>query len=329
VIYLLLPNAEINLDLVNAQWHLAVLAFLIVVATPARHLWARITECAVIGLAVLTGPFGVLLVPIALIWYLRHRLSVTRLFIAVAGSGTVLQIAAYLLGPGRPHVVLGSSAERFAQILANRVFLAGIFAEDVNPQVVFTQVSSAGPLVAAVAICVAGLAIIGYVLWRGPLPLKLFILIAGAIFLGGLIAPLPTASGLPIWLAVVKSPSAGRYFFMADLAWILSLIWVSTRVGAKGMGPVLIAMTCGAVAWGIASEWRYPEYFDLHPRVYVSALERAKRGRVIRVPLNPIDPSRKREFVEWAKALELRARGVRVSVPVAPLGSWQMDLVAR
>jgi hypothetical protein len=321
-IYLLLPNAEINLNLTNVQWHLAILAFLIVVAHPARHRWARIAEDVVIVLAVLTGPFCFVLLTIAGVWYWKHRFATTRVFIALAAAGTVIQLTASALGPGRPHSDLGAGVFRFIDIAANRVFLGGSFGQDLHNTFLIANPQSGAGLVWAVVVVGVGSVITGFAFWRGPLPLRLFIAFGAVIFVGGLLSP--AAGTKAVWTHLILPADASRYFFIAQLAWILSLMWVVTRSHSKTVSAALVAAVCFGVGLGVASEWRYPEFPDLNPDIYVTALNRAKAGHVVTIPLNPIYPA----DLLYVSDLELFATGHVTAILPRPVNAWAMELVA-
>ncbi len=73
-VYLVVPNSsEVNVKLTNAQWHLAILALLVLLAVPASRVTGRALDVAVIVLSGLTGPFVLSLVVIAVLVYLRRR----------------------------------------------------------------------------------------------------------------------------------------------------------------------------------------------------------------------------------------------------------------
>lgn len=322
VIYLLLPDAEININLTNLQWHLAVLAFLIIMVPPADRLWTRIAETTVVLLAALTGPFGIVLVPIAGIWCWRHRSAARLRLLAVTGAATLVQIIASVLGPARHLATLGASAPRFIEIVANRVFLAGIFAQDEHATYVIKNFGSGLSLAFAVAIFVGGSAILAFVLWRGPLALKLFLALGAAVLAGGLISPLVAAGNhVPQWPKYLHPPAAGRYFFIAQLAWLVSLLWAITRWRVPTARLALVTLLCVCVGLGVGSEWSYPALPNLHLDRYAKALAKAPRGEVVVIPLNPIDPA-------YAKVMERETKKSYGFGYLPHAHQWEMQLIA-
>jgi hypothetical protein len=323
-VYLLLPSAELNMTLSNVQWHLAILAFLLVVARPSRNVLGQVIDGAIVLLAAVTGPFGFLLLPVAGVWYLKHRLTATRKLLVVVSVGVLVQLTAWALGPGRPHTSLGATVLGFLEIIANRVLLAGSFAQDTQQTFTISAAHSPWSVVLAAALVALGLGVTGYALWRGPLALKLFIAFATAIFIGGLLSPAIKSSNVWTELAHYQlgvTSNGGRYFFPAELAWLLSQIWLFARWRARSAAPLLIGLVCLGVGFGDVSNWSYPGFRDLHPRIFSDALQRARKGRVITIPVNPVEPV-------YATTLAQLARGSRVTARKPPPGSFAMTLVA-
>ena len=90
--YLLVPNSsEVNVDLVNAQWHLAVLAVLIVLATPPRAA-GRCFDIAVVAISCLTGPFALSLAVVVAITYFVRRQRWTAVLAVLVVACAAIQI---------------------------------------------------------------------------------------------------------------------------------------------------------------------------------------------------------------------------------------------
>lgn len=74
LLYLAIPNSyELDASVTYIQWHLALLAFLVVIAAPRSGRAWRVFDGAVILLCGLDGPFCLLLTPIILLRWLRVR----------------------------------------------------------------------------------------------------------------------------------------------------------------------------------------------------------------------------------------------------------------
>jgi hypothetical protein len=86
LLYLAIPNAfEIHANTTNIQWHLALLALLVLLSqAEAAKAW-RYFDYAVLFFALLDGPLGILLVPIAafLLWVRRDRRTALALGVMI------------------------------------------------------------------------------------------------------------------------------------------------------------------------------------------------------------------------------------------------------
>ena len=123
-LFLLLPNTiEPYVNLTNAQWNLAILAFLVVAATPPVSRTGQVFDSAVLILSGLSGPFCLMLLPVAAwrAWVDRDRTSLVRLGLL---SAAALVQACYLLGVpggGRSAAPLGAGPRMLARIISLEV----------------------------------------------------------------------------------------------------------------------------------------------------------------------------------------------------------------
>lgn len=101
IAYVALPNVtEINVNITNGQWHLALLACLTLLANPASNAFARGVDFAILLIAGFTGPFCLMLLPVGgtLWWVYRSPERLQRL--AIIALATVVQTIALLLTAG-------------------------------------------------------------------------------------------------------------------------------------------------------------------------------------------------------------------------------------
>jgi hypothetical protein len=86
LLYLALPNAfEIHANTTNIQWHLALLALLVLLSqAQAAKAW-RYFDYAVLSFALVDGPLGILLIPVAavLLWLRRDSRTVASLWVMI------------------------------------------------------------------------------------------------------------------------------------------------------------------------------------------------------------------------------------------------------
>ena len=131
-VYLALPNSwEVHANLMNGKWHLALLAFIVILARPVASLGWRIFDVSVIMLCSVSGPFGLFLVPVLAFGYRGSLRSWRGLLIGLLTLGEGVQGISLLTqgGEGRSPVPLGGSFEGFVRIVSEQVFLGAIVGE--------------------------------------------------------------------------------------------------------------------------------------------------------------------------------------------------------
>jgi hypothetical protein len=103
--------------------------------------------------------------------------------------------------------------------------------------------------------------LVAYMSLRAPLELRLFTLIALVSVVGGLAFPLGSAPGMA-WDIFVSGRSGERYFFLAQVAWVVILIWAAAQI-PKGWLRGSAWLAIGAsMASGIVYAWSYPAFID-------------------------------------------------------------------
>jgi hypothetical protein len=281
--YLVIPSFELNANLTNAQWHLAVLATLVVTARAPQSWAGRGFDVATVVLCALTGPFGFLLILALGIRCLRTR---QRWFI-VLGTLCLACDAAQLWaihGGGRSAVgPLGATPSLLLQLIANKVVLDGLFAQDLSPVVVLTTGPGTG-YIAGLIDLVAGAVVVAALL-RGPEALRLFTLVAGGVLIAGLASPLVSAQQQ--WPRLDVAGVGQRYFLLAECAWLACLVWAVTRWRPHPAAHLGVVIVGAAMAVGLVAAWRYPPFQDDHPALYAAQLSSAAPGSTFVEPINP------------------------------------------
>lgn len=117
----------------------------------------------------------------------------------------------------------------------------------------------------ATFVCLLALPVAIYAARKAPLELRLFGLTSLGIVAGGLLSPLAAAQG-DQWLAMATTGAAGRYFFMARIAWVVTLIWAASRLQRRWVkrsvwGVAAVAFASGFPAWGYAAprDFHWPQ----------------------------------------------------------------------
>jgi hypothetical protein len=285
LVYVLIPSYELNATITNAQWHLAILAILVLIAAPATRRGWHLFDISVLTLSGLTGPFAALLLPVVLLrmwlvpaarrWYgwLSTVLSITLL----------VQGWAVLHGHRDTIAPLGPTLRNITFIITDRVVLAGLFAEEGHSHV-FTQGSVR--LLVAVLIAVVAAAVVGFLLLRASSPVRLFVGFCFAVTAVSLLSPLATG-GTSAWDVLANGGSGERYFLTAELAWMVCVIWAVSRLRHVALRALIAAPLAVAFISGLLASWSYPLYVDDHPAAYTQELRNASVGTHVVVPLNP------------------------------------------
>lgn len=281
-VYLLMPADELNVDITSAPFHLAVLATLVIVApTPTRWYWRGFDLTAVL-LCGFSGPFVYILFPAAVLWFVVRRKRYTLLIMAVLAVAVAAQFYASRLSP-RPEVSLGADLQNFIFIVCDRIILAGIFAEPGHRHVYLA--GRPHGLVLAALTCVVTIPLVLFAARRAPWELKLFGLVSLGIVGAGLLSPLVSLTGNQ-WFVMATSGSAGRYFFMARVALVVTLLWAASRLPRLWMTQTAWAAAALAFATGFPV-WGYTPFVNYHWPQEVRTIQTAKPGTHLVLPIPP------------------------------------------
>lgn len=127
-IYILLPNTpEVHINLTNSQWHLALLACLIVLSEPPSTHIGRACDTVLLTVSGLTGPFCVLLLCLGLVLYRRKPYPWRRIQLLILFVASLIQILVIVYAPAmeRAHV-LGAGMELLIRIISGHIYLGAL-----------------------------------------------------------------------------------------------------------------------------------------------------------------------------------------------------------
>ncbi len=281
-VYLAIPNSyELNVNLTNAQWHLALAAVLLVVA-PALSRVGKAADFFVLALSGLTGPFAIALAIPAWLSWLWQR-SGWRLLLATAISGFG-GIQVYALFSGQQHrplaaSIFNTSVPQTLRVLAGQVGAGLLVGEKgyawLQPHAWWPDAAFATSGVAAVAVV--------YCLIRGTAGLRVFTLFAIFVLGGALLAP--ASLGGPGRLAI---PGYGsRYWLIPMLALAACLTWMLGRERVWFARVLAAAAVATMLGVGMRLDWVYEPLPNLHFGHYALQFAKAAPGSVVRIPINP------------------------------------------
>jgi hypothetical protein len=284
-LYLALPNSyEVNANITTIQWHLALVACLVLFAEPAESWSWRIFDVLSLVLISVDGPIGILLVPVAaaLRWKRGDGWARTLCFALIPGA--VVQAATLMASKAqRSAAPNGANLTGFVHIVARQVFLSSLLGVKSEFHI-FARVPFAGE----VLITIAGLSAILYAVWRGPIELKLFILFVSVVFAAALANPLAAPAGTQ-WETLGVPGAGNRYFFLPTIAFLATLFWIAADssvprkaiIRTAAMGVLLVLPV------GVVTDCHYRPFVDLHFRAYARTFAAAAPGTHLTIPINP------------------------------------------
>ena len=281
--YLVLPNCdEVSRGITNAQWSLALSAFILLAARTPHSVAGRIFDIVIVLLCGLSGPFCMFLLPIAVFhaWGDRDYRRYSTVGI-LAGSCLIQSWALLSLGPAaRAHRALGASPELFGRILGSQVYLATVLGSNG-----LAAKTSQLFMIGLICIAIGGTAWIVITTLKSPIAMKLFLFFSAGVFAAGLINPFewdhPT---IPVW-QVYAGLAGLRYWFYPTLAFAWSLLYGfrSHIAPVKLISATLLCLMC----FGIIRNWHQPAYSETHFSESVKRFKAAPPGTVITIPEYP------------------------------------------
>ena len=283
-LYLAVPNsAEIHANVTNVQWHLALMACLVLLGRPASNWWWRIFDGAVLVLTSISSPIGILLVPVAAVMWWKRRQWWSALTVALLVPGAIVVGLISLLTHDRQVAPNGATFSRLSAILGRQVFLSSLLGRNTQDWLLQLRYVHFVEGIAAVA----GLAVLLYALRYGQTELRLFVLISYAAFALGLARPLAGLPYRPQWEWLCVPGCGNRYYFLPMLAFLASLLWMATRKASPlALRSIAVALLL-LMPIGIYRDWKYPPFSDLHFSQYAAQFEQAPAGTKIIIPINP------------------------------------------
>jgi hypothetical protein len=289
-VYLVLPvGQELDITTVNAQWFLAIGAFIVLMyAPPSRPAW-RILDASVLLLSGLTGPFVIVLAVVALL----RRVALGRSFIPDWELGLVLACAALqgaaliLIAPQlthdaavetRPSPPLGATPGLAARLIGGRTLLGALLGPRGGLQ--------AAPWIDWLMIAVATL-LAGGALRARRQEVVLGLLVGGFVLAGALSDPSGVSLGAPAWPQLLAPGSNPRYYLIPELAWLGLLAWACGRITARTPRALAVAAILALIAFSATRHWSFPPAPRSSFAATARAFERARPGTSVRFVIDP------------------------------------------
>lgn len=276
--YLLIPNSfEVHANLTNINWHLALLALMVVIVPPTSKKW-RYFDYPILIISGLTGPFAVFLAPIA--YYLWRVKKISRPYVLIPTLAVVVQAVAYLLSHG------GSRLSR--ALAADPVTLLSIIGDRVTTAL-FMGMTTASNLVAThhhifSALGALTIFFVCYVLWKAPLQLKAFVAFSWLTFFVAMAKPQASLT-VDQWPAILQG-AGNRYFFLPMLSLFLCLVWL---VGCKAKPVKYIASAAIVIifCFGVVKDFSYVPRQNANFIISANQFQNAPKNKEVCLNVNP------------------------------------------
>jgi len=286
LLYLGTPNSYgTNANATNIQWHLGLLACLVLLAhSPDSPKW-KLFDSIVLILISVESPMGIVLLPVAAIiwWMRRNRWSWISFALLVPGS--LVQTVVVLTSQARHLGSNGATLSRLISILGRQVFLASLVGQNkvLHFALRYSELSSF--LLEALATAV-GLAVLGYALRYAPWELKLFIGFSFTVFALSLARPIAGALVQSQWEWLRFPGTSNRYYYLPIISFLSAVLWIVNYAPgrlARSFGIALLLFVLIAVH----RDWRYPAFEDMHFQEYALKFDAAPSGTRMLIPINP------------------------------------------
>lgn len=287
-LYIAIPGVtQTGTVLTYSQWHLSILALMVVLAArPARPV-GELTDSATIVLSGLSGPYSILLAPIAAIHSMLRPSPRALGLTTLLGLTAVVQ-AATLLTVGlaaRATTPRGATPFRFLRVVGGRIFYGATAGHTLQALELPLWERTLGNDRFIAAVGAAGLVLLALAFWRGTHELRMFLLFGGAIVAAVLVSASAPSDGPPQWVVLRNQDVLSTYFIVPILCVYAACVWMLGRsVVWRVAGVSVLAL---AAIFAIPRDWRDLPVDDLDYPSSVRAYDEASPGTSVEVPIPP------------------------------------------
>lgn len=284
LIYLILPYShELHVNITNTHTRLALLAFMVLIATPNKKLLWRFFDIGVILLSGLSGPFCIVLAPIAFIkWFLRRNHYTRTILFLLIITALIQGLCVLLYRRPSELLPLGATLNRFSAIVAY-IYTAAITG---SHGVELLAYKDSNNLLIIYAIVATGSFFVFFVFIKASLELRLFIIFSNLIFLSSLFSP-NTSAILPQWEAFLIPGVNTRYYFFPIFSFLICLGWGWFNSTRWHNLLVVYPAICILFFAGAFNNWVFPPLDDYHYQKSIQKLDKAGHGEPIAIPTPP------------------------------------------
>lgn len=286
LLYLLLPNtAEIHANITNAQWFLSLLAFMVLVADQNETKFWKIFDFIILLLAGLSGPFSILLFPVAfLFWFFNREKQSLRNLILISATAAIQVFGIFFLNHGgRLHILPELTARLIFAILGRQVIWGSLIGangyswilNNISWYFVFFAITTFLALV-----------LIIYAIFKAPLKLKLFLLFGGLVFAASLVSPTGDFSKYAPLKLLSRANDGARYWLVPMLAFLTTLFWSLAKTN-RLIVKVLSGVFLATIIFGIILDFEHPKFIDYQFSNQIQNFQKLSAGQEMAIPINP------------------------------------------
>jgi hypothetical protein len=278
-VYIAIPDAhEVHVFCTNSQWHFAVVEVLLAFASAPRSRPGRVFDVTIFALAIVCGPFALVLLPLLLVFWWIRRQRWSLILFSILATGCLLSLAWLRHYETARHArFLGATAALFIRIVGGNIFWAALRGS--------RAYGYEHSLLPCLIVFLIGLAVIAYCSRRASLEVRLFFLFCLSILVASLRSPLLPPTDTPLWQAILTVASI-RYWYLPSLIFLWSLLWCACYARSRLFRATGILLTLFLLQ-GIVRDWRIPPLKDLRFPEYAAQFEAAPAGTSVKIPLNP------------------------------------------
>jgi hypothetical protein len=284
--YLGTPNSYgTNANATNIQWHLGLLACLVLSALPPTSRGWQVFDSIVLVLISVESPMGIVLLPVAatILWMRRNRWSCVSLALLVPGA--IIQTIVVLTSHARQLGTNGATLGRLITILGRQVFLASLVGENKVLHFALRYSVDSSFVLESLATAI-GLAVLTYALRYARWELKLFIGFSYTVFALSLARPIAGALVRPQWEWLLFPGTSNRYYYLPIISFMTAVLWIVNYAPGRMARVFGIALLL-FLAIAVHRNWRYPAFEDMHFQEYASKFQAAPSGTRMLIPINP------------------------------------------
>jgi hypothetical protein len=286
LLYCGLPNsAETHLVELHSRVHLAVLAALVIVSAPPVSRRGKFSDAAILVLSGLSGPFAIVLAPVAVWRYWRMRTAATRRNALLLASTFALALFALLASSqARFGVSVGYSFRNAMRIIGGQFLISFLLGSATYARLLhqpyFTVIAGTGLLLITTltaAIC-----------WREKPELQQLLFIGIGLLAIALAAPIGGAAGMTQWRALWSIPGNGQRYYIVPMA---MLLFVLAAIVGRGQGRAWRVLAAALLflnaSMAVRVDWNLWRFTDFHFAHYAQLYRESRPGSTTTIPINP------------------------------------------